>query len=211
MDTDVGPLEAECYTSMFRASHVACCSLAAVFFFPLCLGKSFLDIFTGKVLRLGADGDAPFPITERSGTPKMIQAGCFFFLKTDDLPSHLRLWPWLAAPPARHIKTRSRGTKHAPLASSSAISPPSSLQSAFPSERSGDWRHRDTACLRGPGEERLPSFAILRRKGTAVSAALSPPFVCTHGFYFDKHSTAVGPCHGGSEAPNVFAFCFPGL
>lgn len=180
---------------MWHAVHWQLC------FFPLCVGKSFLDIFTEKVSHSGADGDAPFQITERSGTPKMIQAGCFLENRWFVEPS--QIVTLVSYPPTRHIKTRSRGTNMLPWPYPHLSAPPALCRAPF-RRRSGDWRHQDTAC--GDQVRRLPSFAILRRKGTAVSAALSPPFVCTHGFYFDKQHSG-RPLSRGSEAPNLFAFC----
>lgn len=90
----------------------------------------------------------------------------------------------------------SQGEEHAHLASSSTISPPRFLLSAY-SRGSSDWRHRDTPC--GDQVRRLSSFAFLRCKGTAARCAVSPPFVCTHRFHSNTHCTAVGPCNGAQR------------
>lgn len=90
--------------------NVTCCSLAAVFF-PLCLAWNAREAISwyihGETLSSGADEDAPFQITERSGTPKMIQGWCFLENRWFAKPSHIVTL--VSSHHARHIKTCSRG------------------------------------------------------------------------------------------------------
>lgn len=138
-----------------------------------------------------------YELQSSSGRPKTIQ-GRAFSGKQMILPSELALWPWFAfVLPGTLLTWRcSQGEEHVHLASSSTISPPRFLLSAY-SRQSSDWRHRDTAC--GDQVRKLPSFAILRCKGTAARTALSPPFVCTHRFLSNTHCAAVGPCNGAQR------------
>lgn len=164
------------------------CSLAAVFF-PLCLAWNAREVISRYIhretIRLRADEDAPFKITERSGTPKMIQGGCF-------LENHLILWPCLITILSGKLKRLVEGwTRSFDLILN--FQPSQFSAKRLPSTEL--WLEASGHSLQGPGEE-APLICNSEMQRHSGERCFVSPFVCTHGFHFEEHSTVVGPCSG---------------
>lgn len=122
------------------------------------------------------------------------------FLKTDDLPNHLILWPCLAAILPGTLKCVVEGWT---CSSSPILSYQPSQLSAERLPSTEQWLEASGHRLRGPGEE-APLICNSEMQRHSGKRCFVSSFVCTHGFHFDKHSTAVGPCNGAQWLRHFF-------
>lgn len=122
------------------------------------------------------------------------------FLKTDDLPNHLILWPCLAAILPGTLKCVVEGWT---CSSSPILSYQPSQLSAERLPSTEQWLEASGHRLRGPGEE-APLICNSEMQRHSGKRCFVSSFVCTHGFHFDKHSTAVDPCNGAQWLRHFF-------